>query len=173
MKRLLARPVLRCVLGWCGLLAVLTSAAGQSVTLAWNRSASPETLSYKIYYGRESGHYTGVVPAGQATSATVSGLTPGVTYYFAAKAFDGAGNESNFSNEIMAVAPNEPTLTPVQSAAGQFGFTLAGHAGSKYVVQASTDLIHWKSVQTNVAPFTFMDFDTLSHPQRFFRTVSL
>ncbi|HRF64106.1 MAG TPA: PKD domain-containing protein [Candidatus Competibacter sp.] len=99
---------IRCLLGWLSILVFLFSTnvfAGQ-VNLAWNASTS--TVSgYKVYYGTASGNYASNVNVGNATTSTVSNLTDGSTYYFAVKAYDSAGNESGFSNEVsqtMAVA---------------------------------------------------------------------
>jgi len=47
------------------------------------------------------------------------------------------------------------TLDAPQVAEGQFNFSVAGVAGYSYVIQSSTDLIGWTSLQTNTAPFTF------------------
>lgn len=101
---------IRCLLGWLSILAFLFSTnvfAGQ-VNLAWNASTSTSTVSgYKVYYGTASGNYASNVNVGNATTSTVSNLTDGSTYYFAVKAYDNAGNESGFSNEVsqtMAVA---------------------------------------------------------------------
>ncbi len=99
---------IRRLLGWLSILVFLFSTnvfAGQ-VSLAWNASTS--TVSgYKVYYGTASGNYASNVNVGNATTSTVSNLTDGSTYYFAVKAYDSAGNESGFSNEVsqtMAVA---------------------------------------------------------------------
>ena len=69
---------------------------------------------YKIYYGTSSGHYTQSVNAGNVTSYTITNLTDGVKYYFAATAYNTAGAESGYSNEVSG--------TPV---AQQFTITLA------------------------------------------------
>jgi hypothetical protein len=65
------------------------------------------------------------------------------------------------------------TLTTVASAKGQFSFQVTGVAGGKYVVQATADLIHWTSVQTNTAPFTFQDNTANEPAQRFYRAYYL
>jgi uncharacterized protein YjdB len=65
------------------------------------------------------------------------------------------------------------TLTTVASAKGQFSFQVTGVAGGKYVVQATADLIHWTSVQTNIAPFTFQDNTANESAQRFYRACYL
>jgi len=82
-----------------------------SVILAWDPSPDPQAVGYRIYYGVASGNYTNSSPVGAVTTATVTGLTVGTTYYFAATAFDTNGVESIFSNEITytpAPAANQP-----------------------------------------------------------------
>ena len=129
---------------------------------------------YKIYYGTESQNYTNEVTVGVTTNATLSGLLPGQTYYFAATTFNGAGIESSFSNEASYVAPVMPaTLAAPVRSGGQFSFTVSGSASQQYVVQASTNLQDWVSVLTNTAPFVFTDTNTAGFSQRFYRTLSL
>ncbi len=79
------------------------------VTVAWDQNPEPEVAGYKIYYGSRSGSYTASVIAGNITSTVISGLEAGVTYYFAAVAYDSSGNESSFSNEIAYTVPETAT----------------------------------------------------------------
>lgn len=158
----------------------LSAHADQSITLSWNASVDPNVAGYKIYYGVASGDYTNCIDVGNVTNAAISGLAAGTTYYFAATTYDIYGNESDFSNEaIYQVPPTSGgdgtgiTLTPAIQAGGQFGFNISGTAGALYVVQASTNLVDWVSIQTNTAPFTFVDYNAPGFSQRFFRTVSL
>jgi fibronectin type 3 domain-containing protein len=72
--------------------------AGQ-VTLAWDANTEPDLAGYKIHYGTASGNYSVHLDVLNVTSYTVTGLTDGQTYYFAATAYDEAGNESGYSNE--------------------------------------------------------------------------
>jgi hypothetical protein len=64
---------------------------------------------YRVYFGTASRSYIqprgGGIDAGGATAFTVSGLQPGRTYYFAVTAYDGAGNESEFSSEVSKAIP--------------------------------------------------------------------
>ena len=74
--------------------------AGQ-VTLAWNANTDPTLGGYRLYYGQASGNYTANVDVGKRTSYTLTGLTDGKTYYFAAKAYNtGKTVWSGFSNQI-------------------------------------------------------------------------
>jgi hypothetical protein len=64
-------------------------------------------------------------------------------------------------------------LTPLAPAGGRFAMQLVGKHGYKYVVEASTDLVHWVPVQTNTAPFTFVDAQAGQFSRRFYRSVSV
>ena len=94
-------------LGGLLILAALgtTVQAGQSVTLAWNRSSDPIVAGYNIYYGGASGIYTNEICAGNATNTTISGLVEGTTYYFAATTYASSGMESPFSSEVSYLVP--------------------------------------------------------------------
>ncbi|MEW6219010.1 MAG: Ig-like domain-containing protein, partial [Thermodesulfobacteriota bacterium] len=96
-----------------GTLFVLVAARplpAAEVTLAWDPNPEPELAGYQIYWGLASGSYTDVADAGNATQFTVTGLPGGQTFYFAATAYDGVGNESAFSNELIWTSPAD--LTP-------------------------------------------------------------
>lgn len=93
------------------LLAANSEAA--TVTLTWNPSAGP-VAGYRVYYGTQSKNYNSIQPAAptllKTTSYTTADLAPG-TYYFAVKAFDSAGNSSDFSNEVTN-SISAPTTAP-------------------------------------------------------------
>jgi fibronectin type 3 domain-containing protein len=78
-----------------------------TLTLTWAASTSTNVASYQIYYGTTSGNYTQIIAAGKVTTATITGLAPGATYYLAATSTDDAGLESLYSNEIVFVVPAE------------------------------------------------------------------
>jgi endonuclease/exonuclease/phosphatase family metal-dependent hydrolase len=64
-----------------------------------------------------------------------------------------------------------PALTNAALIASQFQFQLTGTTGSNYIVQAATDLglSNWISLRTNAAPFTFVESNVFTLPQRFYR----
>jgi endonuclease/exonuclease/phosphatase family metal-dependent hydrolase len=64
---------------------------------------------------------------------------------------------------------------PGLNGTGQFEFTVMGSAGSNYVVEVSTNLngANWVSLQTNAAPFTFVETNSGLYSQRFYRAVAL
>src|SRR4249919_1920194 len=96
-----------------------TPAQAAQVQLTWdaplqaNGTPVPNLAGYKLYYGSQSGQYPTMIPVGMTTTYTVTNLSAGQTYYFAAKAYDSAGGESTFSNEVSVTLPtNTPTNTP-------------------------------------------------------------
>jgi len=78
------------------------SAYAAEVTLAWDANPEPDIAGYKIFYGLQSKSYSNTVDVGNYTSCVISGLSDGQTYYFAAKAYNAAGYESDYSNEVSA-----------------------------------------------------------------------
>ena len=74
--------------------------AASSVTLAWNPSSRTNIAGYNIYYGTTSRAYT---------NATITNLSSGTIYYFAATAHDTSTLEGDYSTELaytnQAVVP--------------------------------------------------------------------
>jgi regulation of enolase protein 1 (concanavalin A-like superfamily) len=77
-----------------------------AVSLAWDAETAPNIAGYRVYYGGSSGTYTNRSDVGNLTNAAVSGLASGVTYYFAATAYDTNGLESDYSAEVSYLVPN-------------------------------------------------------------------
>jgi subtilisin-like proprotein convertase family protein len=71
-----------------------------TITLAWDPSADPSVVGYKVYEGSASRNYTNSMSAGSATTFTISAPAK-VPYYFAATAYDTNGIESDYSTEVM------------------------------------------------------------------------
>jgi hypothetical protein len=92
-------------------LMQLPAFAAGSVTLAWDSSTDPTVTGYNVYYGGASGTYTNEICAGNATNATISGLVPGATYYFAATTYAALDMESPLSSEVSYRVP--PDVPPV------------------------------------------------------------
>lgn len=64
---------------------------------------------------------------------------------------------------------------PMLNGSIHFQFVVIGSIGSNYVVQVSTNLSGgiWVSLQTNTAPFTFVETNSGFYSQRFYRAVAL
>ena len=82
----------------------------QTIGLHWNPNAEADFLRYRIYGGTTVSPTTSVdsTTGGDLndTTATITGLTNGTTYYYRITAVDIAGNESGWSNEISAIPSN-------------------------------------------------------------------
>jgi len=85
------------------LVSILTiqNAHSDQVALAWDPNPEPDLAGYRIYYGTSTRNYSFFIDVGNTTSYTVQGLEEGRPYYFAATAYNMAGNESDFSNEVV------------------------------------------------------------------------
>ena len=163
-------------LGGLLILAALSTTvqAGQSVTLAWNQSADPTVAGYKAYYGVASHTYTNNIDVGNATSATISGLIPGTTYYFAATTYSALGVESPFSSEVSYTVPILPGVQFRVTPTRQFILTVTGPVSHTYNIQATQDFKTWTVIGTVTVgasgSFDFTDTNAASFSRRFYRT---
>ncbi|HSP41232.1 MAG TPA: fibronectin type III domain-containing protein [Luteolibacter sp.] len=165
------------------LMALLFQATGEvrgqtpqgsyEVKLAWNASVSTDVTGYRIHYGTASRAYTASVVLGNVTSATISGLAEGVTYYFALSAFNAEGLESDLTHEVIF----KPGLHSSQigiAANGESVMTVQGLIGRQYDIEASEDLKTWTLIDTITIPeggsVRFTDPDAPLHARRFYRT---
>jgi Malectin domain len=121
---------------WVGLGAfsvfwlLLTSlAAAAPVTIAWN--GVPQATGYKVYYGTASRVYSMEIDVGNSTTAALS-LDPSEVYYITTTAYDNAGDESTFSNEVV-YNPAQPNVLAAVNAGGN-----AYTAANATVYQADT-----------------------------------
>ena len=93
---------------------LIPSTQGQTtVTLAWDPSLGAAIAGYRLYEGSASRTYTNVLDVGIATNGTFSALVSGVTYYFAATAYDTNGLESDYSTEVSYTVPLPTNNLPV------------------------------------------------------------
>jgi len=88
-----------------------------------------------------------------------------------ATAFDTGYNPSVTANAIFIIDPSQ--FTSVSLTNGIVHLFFAGTSGQTYVLQASTNLVDWVPVATNVAPagvFEMIDPDAANFQSRFYRT---
>jgi len=116
------------------LFSPVTQAYSAQSTLAWNASSDSSVVGYKLHYGTAPGSYSKSVDTGNTTSVTVTDLSEGQTYYFASTAYDSAGNQSGYSNEVSKSVPSATyTITTSAGSGGSISPTsaLVNHGGSQ------------------------------------------
>jgi hypothetical protein len=121
--------------------------------------------------------------AGGQGSVTVSGSALGAgSFSITAEYADAGGNFNSSTNGLNQVINNpapavacKMSLTPQPS--GCMTASLTGTPGQTYVLQASTDMIHWAAMSTNVADangqLSFTDTAAKNYPSRFYRGAML
>ena len=97
---------------------LMTAAHAAQVTVAWDANADPAVTGYRVHYGTAPGNYTSHIDVGNATSCVISGLAEGITYYFAATAYDGSGHESDYSAAVSYTMPQAPAPSPAPTPSG-------------------------------------------------------
>ena len=115
----------------------------------WNANPEPDIAGYRLYYGTAAGTYTEEIDVGNSTTATVSNLSGGIVYFFAATAYNTAGIESMPSNEVAYAAPAPSPANPaglanvstrlfVQTGDNVMigGFIIAGDVPKKVILRA-------------------------------------
>ncbi len=89
-----------------GMVFLGCRAMASTVNLTWVGSGDPRVSGYEVYYGGVSEVYTNYTyVSAKANVLTISGLTPGVTYYFNAVSLDGSGNQSPYAGEVSFTTP--------------------------------------------------------------------
>ncbi len=100
--------------------------SGNSVTLAWDPNSETDLAGYKVFWGTASRTYGAPVTVPGTPSSptyTVTGLASG-TWYFAVSAYNTAGLESGYSNEVSATISVQVPAGPVIT--GPLTFLITG-----------------------------------------------
>ncbi len=118
-------------------------------------------------------------------SLTVPGIAFGAgSFAITAEYTDAGGNFNGGTNgltqsvtvPVSASAACKLCLAP-SPADGSMQANLTGTPGQTYVLQVSTDLVHWTAISTNVVgtngALSFTDTDAKNHPVRFYRGATL
>lgn len=73
---------------------------------------------------------------------------------------------------VAVAAPPAITSSFALSSGKGLQLSITNDPGATIIIQASTNLVNWVSVSTNVAPFTVTNFDSTNFQERFYRAVS-
>jgi hypothetical protein len=106
------------------LILTVTPGLAASAQLSWvastkNADGTPLTdlAGYKVYFRLASQTFRSGIDVGKTTTYTLSGLTSGLVYFFAVKAYDTSQNESAFSAEACLLCS-----LPQTSLVGAYSF---------------------------------------------------
>ena len=124
----------------------LPAADAAQVTLAWDANPEPDIAGYKLYYGTSSGTYGQPQDAGNSTTATISDLAEGTTYYLAVTAYDSSGLESSFSEEVVhtIASQNQQPNKPAVPSGPSSGYPNTGYDFSTSASDPDGDLLDYR-----------------------------
>ena len=104
-------------------LQTIPSGSTNAIGLAWTASTSPGVIGYRILYGINTNTLTNSIDVGNVTSAIISGLISGQTYYLAVIALTASGQSLAVDATISAQTDSNVgiialfnSLTPLEPA---------------------------------------------------------
>jgi Immunoglobulin domain len=147
-----------------GMLTTNTAIAGQNVTFSVTASGTGP-LTYQWMYNANN------IAAATNAVLTLSNVTAAQAGTYYVNVSNSAGSTNSVMVSLTVYSTMAATLVPASHLIGQFALNISGVTNYPYVVQASTNLVDWVSVQTNTAPFTFVDSNASQFSQRFYRAV--
>jgi len=100
------------------------------VLLDWLPNKEANIAGYKVSYGTAPGSYTATEDVGNVTEYTVTSLTNGAAYFFAAKAYNTLANDSGYSCEVTATPSAGTHELPHYSWDLSYGSCTACHQSS-------------------------------------------
>ncbi|MBI2568461.1 MAG: S8 family serine peptidase [Candidatus Schekmanbacteria bacterium] len=98
---------------------------GGAAILSWQQVAENDLGGYDVLWGLGATQLASSQDAELATSATVCGLSPGVTYYFAVQTREKNGNSGPISEIVSGTVPIPPGQVPLGEGAWALAMLLA------------------------------------------------
>ena len=94
----------------------------QTVIVQWHPNKESDLKGYNVHYGTTSRVYSYSSNVGLATSHNISNLQSGREYFFAVTAYDTAGNESRFSEEVSIYLSEDGEIINLQGSENIYNF---------------------------------------------------
>ncbi len=132
------------------------------------------SLIIAVYVGSQLNELTPVVLGGGGVSFYAQ---VGTTYQIAIVGPEGLG--TGFVMGFSEAPPPPPVIDSSQSIMLHergFQISIVGITGQSFVIEASSDLIHWETIWTDTiisSNFVFTDAEATTLPRRFYRTLPL
>lgn len=89
-----------------------------SVIVSWDANTEADLKGYRVYFGNASRSYSFTYDVGSKTELRLDTLRENTPYYFSVTAYDTAGNESGYSEEVYFIMnsqesdSSEPIVQP-------------------------------------------------------------
>jgi hypothetical protein len=139
-------------------------------TAAFNVTTVPSgiPLSYQWYFNG-----TNAVPGEGASALIFTNAQMSTVGNYQVSVANTYGSVTSSVAALTVYLTEAATLGSFTAAiqTNQVQFQVAGVAGFKYAVEASTNLIDWVRLSTNTAPYTFVDDQAANFQLRFYRVV--
>ncbi len=134
---------------------------GTSLQVQWSPVPTvPDLAGYRVAV-RDSGglFYAQVLTAGNVAQFTITNLTPNVAVYVSVSAYDTAGNESMFSNEILG----RPSVIPA-SPANVSSTSFAANARLAWTPSPQLDVVKYRVYRSVFRSSGFTLYDSVAAP---------
>ena len=118
----------------------VTNLYAAHVRLVWEQNDEDDLSGYKVYYGKGSRDYNTTVDVGDNTNFNISGMIRNRTYYIAITAYDFAGNESTFSEEMILRFPAVGRGAASDFTTMQINLILSTNSSSSSVLPNAVDV---------------------------------
>lgn len=106
------------------------------VSFAWNANPEPDVAGYKLHLGDASGTYNQVVDVGNDLAISIDTLQSDTTYFCAVTAYNSAGLESPYSQEVVLSTGSVPVdpdgsgrLVLLEAEDGELGSPMTAYSG--------------------------------------------
>ncbi len=149
-------------------LLVSENVLGDQITLSC--TPVPGASGYNLYSSTTSGGPWTFLQAGSSESGrVVSGLTEGVTYYFATTATNGT-NESALSTELAVIPASRPAAPAVTVVSGSLTINWPSIVtASTYDLLRSTDGVKFITIATGLTAVPYTDMTVVSGISYFYK----
>jgi len=129
---------------------------GNNVTFtASGNGTSP--LSYQWKAGSSN------ILGATGTSLTLTNISLGAAGSYSVVLTNVAGTNTSNPAQLTVYSTAAATLgAPLPPFGGRVSFGVAGVPGYNYVIQSSSNLLKWISLETNISPFTFTDTNAVN-----------
>jgi hypothetical protein len=140
---------------------------GSSVAFRTTASGSWPDTGFLQYHWK----LNGADLPGAGGILTISNVQPANAGYYTVEISTVVGTVTSTPAMLSVYSTAAASLdsASVNVANGNFQFNITGIPGFRYVISATTNLIDWQPIATNLSPFTFVETNAGAFPQRFYR----